>query len=75
MFISFPEGEITNNIRKINKSKYLIISSDKTNSLYFITKSEYNQFLLLNLTKNYKKAPDKYLNKINLKAQSINNDV
>ena len=53
----------------------MIISSDKTNNLYFITKNEYNKLLLKNLTKNYKKAPDNYLNEINRKAQSIINDV
>ena len=45
-----------NDIITINKSKELIISSDKTNNLDFITKNEYNRLLPKNLTKNDKKA-------------------
>ena len=55
----------------MNKFKDLIISSDKTNNLYFITKSEYNHLLLKNLTKNYKKAPANYLDKMN--SNALNN--
>ena len=49
-------------IKKINNSKDLIVSSNKTNNLYFISKNEYDHLLQRNVTKNYKKAPDKYYN-------------
>ena len=61
-------------IKTINGSKDLIVSSDKTNNFYFISKNEYDNLLQKNLTKNYKKAPDKYFETINSNAQSIIND-
>ena len=69
--LSSFQSNVENDIRKMNKFKDLIISSDKTNNLYFITKSEYNHLLLKNLTKNYKKAPANYLDKMN--SNALNN--
>ena len=69
------QKKMAKDIKKINSSKDLIVSSDKTNNLYFISKNEYDHLLQKNLTKNYKKAPDKYLDTINSNAQSIINDI
>ena len=54
------QKKMAKDIKTINGSKDLIVSSDKTNNFYFISKNEYDHLLQKNLTKNYKKAPDKY---------------
>ena len=58
-----------NDIITINKSKELIISSDKINNLDFITKNEYNRLLPKNLTKNDKKA-QLIINDVKLKGKN-----
>ena len=47
------------------------MKADKTSNLYKLTKEEYDQLLLNNITKMYKKANDKVVNQINNEAKEI----
>ena len=63
--------KLSADIKKIKTSNDLIISSDKTDNLYSISKRNYNKIMKDCLTNNYKIASKNYLDKINSDAASI----
>ena len=68
------QKKISDDIRKTRKSKKIIVSRDKTSNLYFISKDEYHQLMLMTWPKIIKKNPANYVDKTNLDAQLIIND-
>ena len=56
---------------EIKHSRNIYVFADKTNNVYKMPSSENNKFLKENVTKTYKKAPEKLQKSINLEAQSI----
>ena len=65
------QKKLSADIKKIKTSNDLIISSDKTDNLYSISKRNYNKLMKDCLTNNYKIASKNYLDKINSDAASI----
>ena len=57
--------------RKIQSSPYIIISADKTGNLYEMEPDVYRKFLRDNITKDYKKARQDTVEKINEAAANI----
>ena len=65
------QKNLSADIKKIKSSNNLIISSDKTDNLYSISKSSYNKLIKECLTNNYKIASKYYLEQINSDTASI----
>ena len=65
------QKKLLKDIKTINKSKKLVMFSDKTRNLYFIDKKEYKQILHETLTEKYRKADSSLLNTINSEVLSI----
>ena len=57
-------------IAEIKNSRNIYVFADKTN-VYRMPTSEHNELLKENVTKTYKKAPEKLQKSINLEAKSI----
>ena len=58
-------------LTEIRSSRKIHIFADKTNNVYKMPTSEHNKLLKENVTKPYKKAPEKLQKSINLQAKSI----
>ena len=58
-------------ITEIKNSRNIYAFADKTNNVYRMLTSEHNKLLKENVTKTYKKAPEKLQKSINLEAKSI----
>ena len=58
-------------LTEIKSSRNIHIFPDKTNNVYKMPTSEHNKLLKENVTKPYKKAPEKLQKSINLQAKSI----
>ena len=58
-------------INEIKNSRNIFVFADKTNNVYRMSTSEHNELLKENVTKTYKKAPEKLQKSINLEAKSI----
>ena len=58
-------------ITEIKNSRNIYVFADKTNNVYRMSTSEHNELLKENVTKTYKKAPEKLQKSINLEAKSI----
>ena len=58
-------------ITEIKNSRNVYAFADKTNNVYRMLTSEHNKLLKENVTKTYKKAPEKLQKSINLEAKSI----
>ena len=58
-------------ITEIKNSRNIFVFADKTNNVYRMSTSEHNELLKENVTKTYKKAPEKLQKSINLEAKSI----
>ena len=56
---------------RIRSSNKLIVSSDKTDDLYFINKDYCNKLMKTRLTNKYNKAPINCIEQMNLDAVSI----
>ena len=56
---------------EIKNSRNIYVFADKTNNVYKMPTSEHNKLLKENVTKTYKKAPEKLQKSINLEAKSI----
>ena len=56
---------------EIKNSRNIYVFADKTNNVYRMSTSEHNELLKENVTKTYKKAPEKLQKSINLEAKSI----
>ena len=56
---------------EIKHSRNIYVFADKTNNVYKMPTSEHNKLLKENVTKTYKKAPEKLQKSINLEAKSI----
>ena len=58
-------------VTEIKNSRNIYVFADKTNNIYRMSTSEHNKLLKENVTKTYKKAPEKLQKSINLEAKSI----
>ena len=58
-------------IAGIKNSRNIYVFADKINNIYRMLTSEHNKLLKENVTKTYKKAPEKLQKSINLEAKSI----
>ena len=58
-------------ITEIKNSRNIYVFADKTNNVYRMSTSEHDELLKENVTKTYKKAPEKPRKSINLEAKSI----
>ena len=65
---------LRNKINSIKKSNKLVIFADKTNNLYKISPKNYNNLLLDNITKNYKKCNNNPADTIDSRAQELLNE-
>ena len=63
--------KLKEDINKIRKSKNVFVFADKTNNLYEMTPEKYQKLLPKNVTKTYKKAPQKVESSINLVVKNI----
>ena len=58
-------------VTEIKNSRNIYVFADKTNNIYRMSTSEHNKLLKENVTKTYKKAPEKLQKSINLEAKSV----
>ena len=58
-------------IIEIKNSRNIYVFADKTNNVYKMSTSKYNELLKENVTKTYKKAPEKLQKSIHLEAKTI----
>ena len=65
------QDKMKQDIKKINKSNKVVVMADKTTNIYLLSKEEYENLLLKNVTKNYKKASEKTVDTINKEAKAI----
>ena len=68
---SFQKKPCTD-ITEIKNSRNIYVFADKTNNVYRMPTFEHNKLLKENVTKTYKKAPEKLQKLTNLEAKSIN---
>lgn len=62
-------------ITEIRNSNKVIVPANKTRNLYKIEKKDYNEFLSENITKTYRKSNRNKINKLNLDAKKIPNEL
>ena len=67
---SFNE-KLLADITEIKNSRIIYVFADKTNNIYSMPISEHNKLLKENVTKTYKKVPEKLQKSINLEAKFI----
>ena len=65
------QKRLKEDIRKIRKSKNIIIPADKTRNMYEVSEQQYEKLLTNNITKNYKLTQPKTYNSINQEAKEI----
>lgn len=65
------QTKIKSDIATIKESPNVFIFADKTNNVYEMTPTDHEKLLADNITKTYKKAPQKLEKSINLEAKSI----
>ena len=58
-------------IKKIEESPYLLIFADKTSNIYKMKPEDHRKLLTENITKTYKKAPERIETAINFEAKNI----
>ena len=59
------QSNLSKDIKLINEDPLLFIPADQTNSLYKLSKGNYNKLLTDNITKPYKKTNTAAINNIN----------
>ena len=62
-------------ITEIRNSNKVIVPANKARNLYKIEKKDYNEFLSENITKTYRKSNRNKINKLNLDAKKIPNEL
>lgn len=62
-------------ITEIRNSNKVIVPANKTRNLYKTEKKDYNEFLSENITKTYRKSNRNKINKLNLDAKKIPNEL
>ena len=65
------QTKLKEDIKNINQSADLLIFADKTSNIYKMKPEHYEKLLHDNITKDYKKAPQKLEKSINLESKSI----
>ena len=65
------QKKLNKDLRKIGKSKSLILLADKITNYYKVPKLEYNNLLLKSIRKLYKKSDNTIMNEINKEANGI----
>ena len=64
-------NRLKEDVKKIKGSKKLLVSADKTNNYYSVSKECYNKLLVENITSGYKKADDNVIKSFNDEAKKI----
>ena len=67
----FQKKKLKEDIKLINSSKNIILSADKAQNFYEITKEDYEKIIHENVTKKYKKADMSLPKRINREARKI----
>lgn len=65
------QNKLKKDIRKINESPNVLVFADKTSNIYELKPDEHRKLLSNNITKTYKKAPERIEDAINLEAKCI----
>ena len=65
------QHELKKDLRKIGKSKSLIVPADKTTDYYKVPKFEYENLLLKSIRNSYKKSDNTITNKVNKEARGM----
>ena len=62
---------LDNNIRNMNRDNRVYVPADKTRNFYPFLKDDYENMLLKNITKEYKKSKEDIVKKVNLKDKEL----
>ena len=65
------QQRLQTDVRRIQESKNIFVSADKTQNFYEVTKENYDRLLLQNVTKTYRKSERDLPDKINREAKKI----
>ena len=55
----------------MNQENKIYVAADKTSNYYKVEKDDYEEMILKNVTKDYKKTNDKFVDKVNEKDRDI----
>ena len=62
---------LQNDVKCIHKSDKVYVAADKTTNMYKMNKDQYKKLILENITSNYKKTDEDFMNEINKEANDI----
>ena len=65
------QNTLKQNIRELNQENKIYVAADKTSNYYKVEKDDYEEMILKNVTKDYKKTNDKFVDKVNEKDKDI----
>ena len=65
------QKKLHKDVSEIKTNNNVLVFADKTNNIYELSKSDHEKLLKDNITKTYKKAPQKLEQSINLEAKNI----
>lgn len=65
------QNKLKSDVSRIKTNPNILVFADKTSNLYEVSKSEHEKLLKDNITKTYKKAPQKLEHSTNLEAKNI----
>ena len=65
------QSTLKHNIKEMSKEDRIYVAADKTNNLYTVSKENYNELLLKNVTKEYQKSDAKVVDKVNASDKEI----
>ena len=65
------QKKLKTDVSKIKANKNILVFADKTSNIYELSPDQHEKLLLENITKTYKKAPEKLEHSINLEAKNI----
>ena len=65
------QQKLQKDIKRINKSKHVLVPADKTTNIYEVPTDQYKKLLFENITKDYKKTTNQSIRDVNLEAKTI----
>ena len=69
------QNELREDVKRIKRTKNVIVASDKTSNFYQMTREQYSKLVKDNVTAKYKKADENEVNEINKEAKEVTKEL
>ena len=65
------QNTLKENMKEMKKDNRMYVAADKTRNFYKVSNEKYEEMMMQNVTKEYKKGGDKVVNKVNKEDKAI----